>query len=96
MGYQYTGTEDLVFINRGIPKTLKTGGFVAAEDIAYILANHPTLVDDVEGGPTAGDWVENIGQGPQGAAGAQGAQGAAGAQGPQGAQGAQGPQGATG
>jgi|WetSurSiteA1Bulk_404760.scaffolds.fasta_scaffold378172_1 hypothetical protein len=95
MGYKYIGTEDLFYNNRGIPKLLKHDGFVDAEDIPYMLANHPTLVESAEGGPTAGDWVENIGQGPQGPQGVPGT-GATGAQGPQGAQGAQGPQGATG
>jgi hypothetical protein len=104
MGYRYIGTDTLYFENLA-PKTLAYGDILEAEDIPYMLTNHPTDIEEIEGGPTAGDYQSGVVPGPQGPQGAQGPQGEAGGgtgeslpgpTGPQGDLGETGPQGPQG
>jgi hypothetical protein len=58
MGYIYTGSEDYYIVDRGLTTVLQPNDYIPASEISYMLENHPDLIQQTEGGPTAGDWVE--------------------------------------
>jgi hypothetical protein len=101
MGYKFIGegdstygTSTFYFESAGLTKGIENGDWIDPEDVAYMIENHPTLIQEF---PNEGpEPIVAIATGPTGPTGSRGDTGSSGDLGPTGPQGTTGPQGVAG